>query len=665
MIIDEVVFHNFGPYRGQQRVVLTPPTKGKPITLVGALNGCGKTSLSEGLQLALFGRQSPPARDAKEGYDAYLRDLIHRSVKPSDGAAVVVTFRVFEDGEEHRYTVDRSWAVNQDKLIERLGVFVDDVPDRALADTWSEQVERILPARLAHLFFFDGERIAEMAEPAAAAEALSVGIHALLGLDLVNQLSTDIQVLVRRKQKETLTEGDSAKVEEAEKALHESNGRLTLLRQERAALQNELDQAQRTLDLLDARFAREGGELYSKRKELEVLRQELQSRFDSAKSQLVELASGALPLAVAKAMLPGVIKQAKTESEVERNTLLSEVLEERDSRLVEKLRKAGMTKFALGKTLELLRADRRKYGVAAKAPSYLQLPYGAHLRLDDLLRRLLPQELKAARSNLRSFDEIQSEIDDVDRRLASVPDADAIGQLVRDRETAKNNLIAVTQKGRELDEILQQAEIDRTKLANQLDDLMRTLKGVELHLKDASRFIRHAEKLAGTMDRFKVALISRHVSRLESLIMESFLSLLRKQSLVTSLHIDPLDCRMELRNSQGQDIPPKRLSAGERQLLAISILWGLARASGRSLPIVIDTPLGRLDSSHRGHVVERYFPNASHQVLLLSTDEEIVNGYHATLSPWIGHTYLIEHDDTLAHSRLTSGYFAGATAHVS
>ncbi len=39
--------------------------------------------------------------------------------------------------------------------------------------------------------------------------------------------------------------------------------------------------------------------------------------------------------------------------------------------------------------------------------------------------------------------------------------------------------------------------------------------------------------------------------------------------------------------------------------------------------MAIDTPLGRLDSEHRHHLVERYFPQASHQVMLLSTDTEI------------------------------------------
>ncbi|MFT6862301.1 MAG: DNA sulfur modification protein DndD, partial [Akkermansiaceae bacterium] len=104
-------------------------------------------------------------------------------------------------------------------------------------------------------------------------------------------------------------------------------------------------------------------------------------------------------------------------------------------------------------------------------------------------------------------------------------------------------------------------------------------------------------------------------------------------------------------------LPFDRLSAGERQLLATSMLWGLARASGRPVPTIIDTPLGRLDSSHRNHLVTRYFPSASHQVLLLSTDEEIVGNYHKAIKPYVTRHYNLAHDEALGTTQIQSGYF--------
>lgn len=127
---------------------------------------------------------------------------------------------------------------------------------------------------------------------------------------------------------------------------------------------------------------------------------------------------------------------------------------------------------------------------------------------------------------------------------------------------------------------------------------------------------------------------------------------------MTSLHINPETFEATLIGRDNKPLPFDRLSAGERQLLATSLLWGIARASGRPVPMVIDTPLGRLDSDHRTNLVERYFPNASHQVLLLSTDEEIVSGYLEALKPYVSRTFLLDHDEGTGATRINEGYFA-------
>lgn len=104
-------------------------------------------------------------------------------------------------------------------------------------------------------------------------------------------------------------------------------------------------------------------------------------------------------------------------------------------------------------------------------------------------------------------------------------------------------------------------------------------------------------------------------------------------------------------------LSPAKLSAGERQLLSISILWGLAKASGRMAPVVIDTPLGRLDGQHRDYLVERYFPKASRQVVLLSTDKEINRRYSDLMDNSVSRRYLINYDAQLRTSSFAAGYF--------
>jgi DNA sulfur modification protein DndD len=154
-----------------------------------------------------------------------------------------------------------------------------------------------------------------------------------------------------------------------------------------------------------------------------------------------------------------------------------------------------------------------------------------------------------------------------------------------------------------------------------------------------------------------VATTRRHVERIAGFVIEALQQLLRKELLITDLRIDPETYDVDLRGADGQEILASQLSAGERQLLAVALLWGLARAGGQPLPVVIDTPLGRLDGSHRDRLIERYFPQASHQVILLSTDQEIDEEAWAKLQRHTGHAYQLEFDEVTGGSTVRSGYF--------
>lgn len=190
-------------------------------------------------------------------------------------------------------------------------------------------------------------------------------------------------------------------------------------------------------------------------------------------------------------------------------------------------------------------------------------------------------------------------------------------------------------------------------------DALERFKG-----EDADRVLLHSARVRGTLLRFREAVIARHVSRIEALVLESFQRLVRKPGLISRLEIDPITFALQLTAGDGHVMVPSQLSAGERQLLAVAILWGLAKASGRPLPTVIDTPLGRLDSHHRSRLVERYFPHASHQVILLSTDEEISGPYHAALLPWIGRSYRLEFDEAARRTVIEDGYLQGDARRV-
>ena len=107
---------------------------------------------------------------------------------------------------------------------------------------------------------------------------------------------------------------------------------------------------------------------------------------------------------------------------------------------------------------------------------------------------------------------------------------------------------------------------------------------------------------------------------------------------------------------EGEEVEKKSLSAGEKQLMVISLLWALAICSKKKLPVIIDTPLSRLDSVHREALITTYFPNASDQTIILSTDSEIDEKYYQLMKPSIGDEFTLVYDDTLKKTTIQEGY---------
>src|SRR5689334_16683947 len=108
MIFDELVLHNFGIYRGEHTVSLTPRS-GRPIVLFGALNGSGKTTFLEAMQLALYGKGVKPSSRGRLAYHDYLARSINRYVEPSAGAGLQFEFRHLTEGREETIRLIRTW----------------------------------------------------------------------------------------------------------------------------------------------------------------------------------------------------------------------------------------------------------------------------------------------------------------------------------------------------------------------------------------------------------------------------------------------------------------------------------------------------------------------------------------------------------------------------
>jgi len=656
MILDELVLHDFGIFAGRQALTLTP-SPGRPIILFGGQNGAGKTTLLDGLQLALYGKLARISNRSGLRYEDYLLRSIHAK-NGARSASVGLTFRHVREGEEHRYELRRFWEVaRRGSVRERFVVVVDGREDRTLREGWAEFISEILPVQLAPLFFFDGEKIERFADPKRSADMLRSATHALLGLDVVDLLTTDLLALEKRKQIALADESSREELTELERKLKSIEDERSQVLFERGARMNALDKRKLELEEVEARFRREGGELYEKVAELRDERARLQQREEHLASRLRELAQGPAPLLMVQDLLAATRAQAAAEFRAKEQALLADVLAGRDSDLLDVLRGEGAPERLLGVVARHLAEDRAQRAGPTVEP-FLQLDEEDREVLQLLAPGMLADLQRTATEMVEAHDEVSLELSDRDRLLAGVPAPESLEPLLRERKAAEARVEAAEREVEALERKLDELERHRTHYRTRYSAALERAARAAFVRQDVHRLLRHSGRVRETVARFRDRFLERNLGRLSAEIFESFAHLLRKERLVTGLRIDPGTFSLTLLGSdEGDTLSAAQLSAGERQLLAVAMLWGLGRVSGRLLPVVIDTPMGRLDSAHRTNLVQRYFPFAGEQVVLLSTDEEVDERYRAELKPHISHEYHLEHDDAAGATFVHPGYF--------
>lgn len=655
MILNKLVLHNVGTFADRHVIDLTPPSRTKPIVLIGGLNGAGKTTILESIQLALYGSLSQNTGRRTGSYENYLRGLIHRGVPESEGAAIELTFTAHQEGREHRYWIRRSWKSTGSSIREILLVSVDGKHNQSLTSTWNEHVETFLPRGIAGLFFFDGEQIEALADLDRSRQVLGSALDALLGLDLVERLSTDLSVLKRRHRGAQVPDHLRQSVEEKKQLVTAHRQAEEAAVGEVAARETELERVQKLFFEATEAYRAAGGELLEQRESAEATATMVRSGLARCEDEVRHELADVTPLLLVPSLLTQVATQARKEADAKRDALLVEAFSARDDTLLQKLADAKVKASTIAGVEEFLRGDREKR--ASSADTHELIGFPDHLALEGLLATTLPESRKRLESALRRRAQFKAELDQVERTLAAIPDAEALAPLHMRREEARETLLRAEAAHHVATERLAMTGADRAKATAAYEAALDKAAHANLAADDDRRLIEHVDRVRATLDGLRVEATKRHLVRISELVLEALGQLLRKQRLITDVHIDPETHTVTLTGVDGHTLPAKNLSAGERQLLAVALLWGLARAAGQPLPVVIDTPLGRLDGSHRGHLLERYFPQASHQVVLLSTDTEVDEEAFARLAPQVGRSYHLEFDPETNATFVNDGYW--------
>lgn len=663
MILQSLSLQDFGLYAGSVEIALAPQSRSRsarPIVLIGGKNGAGKTSLLDSVRLALYGRLALGGRISQAEYEKYLREKIHQPKVGGhirDQASVALEFDYAEAGEIHRYRVVRSWTVRGQSVSEVLelrknGELVSSVPK----EEWHNFLQDLLPFGVSQLFFFDGEKIKEIAEDGEDDQQLANAVRSLLGIDLIGKLRTDLGFFITRHDDQARAKDDS-QLEDVVRSIERIERELEDITQGLADVNTQLESAHRVAEAAKRRFVSKGGDVAVNRGRLEAELALLNDRLAILSTKLRNLSGGLLPLMAAPKLMEKVSSRLKdarafpilpadvvTDAISQWRKTAPEGIQRRwtsqhwrdlgqlmkmSGAIHEKRSKSGHTNLEISSVLnafELITEAVNVTGVAGRE---------AAVEFLELSERRLKIEESLARIDAVTTDFLYAELRETEQKVGMLLHMQSEEIRKRDELVVKHNNLA---------------------------RLRKTILSQQASATYESRRVKLAGRISRALINYERRLIEHKTSQLERSFMECFRRLARKGDLVRTVTIDPTTFHVVLLDGDGRQVNKQRLSAGEKQIYAIAMLWSLAKTSGRSLPMIIDTPLGRLDSEHRENVLRCYLPDASHQVIVLATDTEIDAPTFRALEPHVSHSYLLEFSQDEQRTLVSPGYFQALKA---
>lgn len=668
MYIRSIELRNWKGY-AHAKLEFPKPGQKKNVVLIGANNGYGKTSLLEAFILCLYGQEGVwtlPRAGSKgeqsQSYNDFLERALHAVARDRGdmSCSVKVVFEKTSDDEEDRIGVERTWrfsgAGKHQPGDEEVQVWhgEDDTPVRVPKSEERERfyrgviAQQILPCVLVPFFFFDGEQVQKLARQGSD-EQVRKGIEGLLGIQVLRRLQEDLREVASACRRETRDTNDELLDQVKADVLRRSE----LCARKHEELETLRQQHIRTRDERDAHL-NEFMLLAGGKDTLNEL-QERRARYERARDQhgeeLRQLLRGDLALALSgtplrrrlREQLRGELtrlrwEQAKAEGERHRHLeRLEEGLRSAEPPLPRPLDEEQWTilRERLQKTWEALHFPPPADCAAEHRHGYLGEDRNIVLRH---LERVEQVSLAGLLGLLEHMDEMSSKIrrttNDIANQSGSREQMAALKERLDQLTQAEAQLYA------RVGILEKELAHEEKELHNARGNLARMEEQHQTSLPSRRR-AEVGEKIIALIEELVPACYRRHHEQLNAAMNEAYLAMAHKGAVKRIEVSDSAEVR--LLNEKGSDLRAQDLSAGEDQIFSLALIAALARISKRDIPVIMDTPLARLDSNHRRNVLEYFTNRKGEQVILLSQPEEINREYLAQIDSRIGVKYLLNH----------------------
>lgn len=658
MYFSKVELHNFGIYKGTHQMLLCNQNGDRNITLIGGLNGRGKTTFHDAILIALYGKQALKYINEKaRSYERLLIDHINRQAE--DGLTYVSVTLVLEDDEVLR--VKREWSYNGKKLDQDIIVEKNGVVDKYLGENWSYYIEEILPFGIARFFFFNNEKITQLADDTSF-EQIKSSIKSAIGVTTIeNAIAHTDSVIQRKKAALKAFEGSAENVgyQEVEGQITDIDQRLEEAQRAANDLERKCERLMVSLEIKEKEFWSSGGGLSQNKESIKQELDKIRSETETIREEIMQATIDAsTPLYMCRSLVTQAYNSEKSLQNNEVKRYSDKIIAKLREEILERLTVSGLPYELVSEAKKIVNDVLIGHIPNDPGDQYTNNVSALGMMLYERLVTDVFQNIARRIEHLISnVDKHENEIISLDAHLGAADDKTAAMQLFEALKVIEEEkAVADAEYKKQLDQI-ESLKKQREILVNRRIQLIKAIAEKENTNDDNARIIRYAAMSIEVLSEFKKRLQRQKVKKLSETVTGCFKNLVEKDSLVSHVDINPDTLDVTILDREGNELLKSQLSAGEQQMFAVSIVWALALTSGYKAPVIIDTPMARLDSSHRSNFVTKYLPAASSQVLVLSTDEEIYGRYLDMIRDSVIDRYTLLYCEDERCTSIVHGYF--------
>lgn len=665
MIFKKIIFNNYKTYYGSQEINLYIPRSDssnnqKNIILIGGLNGAGKTTIIKAIQEVLYGNRN----FSEEEYKKQFSNVINNTYFSEGGNNCSVSLVMqMDSGEE--WTIVVKWFFNQNMvmtyferelLIKPAGSSLIKKRKVENQDMYNKLIDLIMPFHASAFFIFDGEEVKDIILRQNSKEMRN-SIHKITGMNAYEQLLYDLKEAKRQIENEALKSLQNKNIGHLKESLIEvqenldlCEGKVSKIRYQTKSINDQIKEIKEERNIVYASNSKSREVIIKKQSkiqsDLDHLGKALENEYENAiipiilDKQIIKLKEVLL--------MEKEIRDKKTAKEMSLSPyreFMKVLLQQNinpplSTEQIQQINKIGENVW-LGQTSTKNELHEQELHDLTK------IDYNTLMNLKSTSVSSLNQKLKSITGLKLQYESIAVELSEAPDKIDT---SDLDEKLINfSKQEGELNL-----RARSLNKKIRELLDKQANLKNQITRISPELLGdseaLEIEKRNIDSTIYALEIFIEEDTMLKAQIIENEFKTMLS-------KLFRKQDEFGEITFDVKTYTIKLLNNKKQEVSIKDRSAGEMQMISSALIWALIKVSDLELPVVIDTPLGRLDSYHRKQLIEQYYTELSHQVIILSTDTEITNEYINTMSKYTYRQYMLDYDQEKKYTIIRDGYF--------